>query len=120
MKEMRYVTLLLLIVFGATTLIVPVTPNTAPPYPDMANVTSAWNYLVVWYDTNMPNAEYHVNESYSAVSGLASDYRDSITSTGDVAFSSLTNAVQDKMIGMFMSIGNQSYALAKNMAKTHT
>ena len=120
MKIVRSVTILFLILLGLATLIIPVTPNTAPPYPDMANVTSAWNYLVVWYDNNMPNAEYHVNEVYSAVSGLASDYRDSIAGTGDVVFSSLTSAVQEKVIGMFMSITNLSYALAKNMAKTHT
>ena len=120
MRIVQPVTILLLILLGAATLIIPVTPNTAPPRPDMANVTTAQNYLDAWYDNNMPTAEYHVREAYSAVSGLASDYRDSIVSTGDVAFSSLTSAVQEKMVGMFMSIGNQSYALAKNMAKTHT
>ena len=120
MRIVQPIPILILILLGAATLIVPVTPNTVPPYPDMANVISAKNYLDVWYDMNMPPAEYHVREAYSAVSGLASDYSDSITSTGDVSFSSLTSSVQDKMIGMFMSITNQSYALAKNMAKTHT
>ncbi len=67
MKIVRSVTILFLILLGIAILIIPVTPNTAPPYPDMANVTSASNYLVVWYDDNMPNAEYHVNEAYSAV-----------------------------------------------------
>ena len=120
MKIVRSVTTLLLILLGIATLIVLGISNTAPPYPDIANVYSAKNYLDSWYAGNMPTAEYHVREAYSAVSGLASDYRNSIVSTGDVAFSSLTSAVQEKMVGMFMSIGNQSYALAKNMAKTHT
>ena len=36
MRRLKYVTLLIVILLGATTLLVPVTPNTAPPYPDMA------------------------------------------------------------------------------------
>ena len=120
MRIVQSVTILLLILLGIATFIVSVTPNTAPPFPDSANVETAERYLNVWYDNNMPTAEYHVREAYRAVSGIASDYRDSIVSTGDVAFSSLTSAVQEKVIGMFMSIANQSYALAKNMAKTHT
>ena len=56
MRIVQSVTILLLILLGAATLIIPVTPNTAPRYPDIANVVSAKSHHDSRWNNNMPGA----------------------------------------------------------------
>ncbi len=105
----------------ASTFFVPVdSSSNSPPEPDDAIIDSFKEWMDEWRRLNIDPAARKVHDAYTALSGLVGDYQSAINGVGGVAFSAVSGAVQDKWVGLVVSVYNTTKDLATGIAKTQT
>ncbi len=120
MRYLQNFSILLAILLVASTLVVPTQSSEKPPFPDLAIVENAVDWMDEWKVANVGPAKQDVDNAYDDLSGLASAYKDAISSVGDVAYSSVSGAVQESWVGLLMSLYDKTKSAATSMAKTHS
>ena len=120
MRYIRAFTLLLAVLLIASTLIVPIESSEKPPEPNWVMVQHALDWMEKWEDVNVVPAKQDVDNAYDDLSDLVSAYKDAISSVGDVAYSSVSGAIQESWVGLLMSLYDKTKSAATSMAKTHS
>ena len=120
MRYLQFFVVLLSFLLVAVTFVIPVSSDDPPPYPDAGNVNSFLEWMNRWEKDNMDPAAKKAEDSYDALEGLVGDYKSAINGVRAVAFSAVSGIVQDKWVGLVMSVYGTSKDAARAIAKTQT
>ena len=120
MRYLQSFIVLLSFLLVAVPLVIPVSSDDPPPYPDDGNVDSFLEWMGQWKIDNMDPAAKKAEDSYDALEGLVGDYKSAINGVRAVAFSAVSGIVQDNWVGLVMSVYGTSKDAARAIAKMQT